>query len=84
MQLPVVVIISCICRICKSEYRSLLKATACCKEAKAIDRREKAARQDELPVKFKTRQSNLGQFHHHEIDWQNLLSELEEFKKSQF
>jgi len=83
MQLPVVVIIGCVCRICRSEYQSLLVATACCKEAKALDRRKTTDSIENTGVKFKTRQSKLGQFHHHEIDWQNLLSELEEFKKSQ-
>ena len=76
-------LVSCRCRICRSEYQSLLVATACCKGAKALDRRKTPDSILMPGVKFKNQQSKLGQFHHHEIDWQNLLLELEEFKKSQ-
>lgn len=79
------VVTSCTCRICGSQYHSLLEATACCKKEKALDR---LARMDTQPilkkgVKFKSQQSKLGQFHHHELDWQNLLLELDKFKESQ-
>jgi len=81
MQLPVVVIIGCVCRICKVEYPSLLVATKCCKEAKMASRTKCDAPGTTIQ-KSTDRQKKLTEFHHHEIDWQNLLSELEEFKKS--
>ncbi len=83
MQLPMVVT-SCSCRICKSQYDSLLEATSCCKKEKALDR---LARMDTQPilkkgVKFKSHQAKLGEFHHHEIAWRELLSALYENGKS--
>ncbi len=81
MQLPMVVV--CTCRICRSEYQSLFVATKCCSEAKRLDRRKTTDSILNIGVKFKSQQSKLGQFHHHELEWQNLLLELEEFKNSQ-
>ena len=76
-------VVSCTCRICRSEYRSLLVATKCCSEAKRLDRRNTTDSILNIGVKFKSQQSKLGQFHHHELAWQNLLLALEEFKRSQ-
>jgi len=53
-------LVSCTCRICRSEYRSLLQATACCKEAKALDRRKTPDSILITGVKFKTYQLQFG------------------------
>lgn len=78
-------VVSCTCRICRSEFRSLIEATVCCKHLKMLRRSSTEESTPDLilnkGVKFKTQQSKLGQFHLHEIAWRNLLLELEEFKK---
>ena len=53
-------LVSCTCRICRSEYQSLLEATACCKEAKALDRRKTPDSILITGVKFKTHQLQFG------------------------
>lgn len=40
--------------------------------------RRRAEVKQVVPVKFKTEQSRLGEFNHHELDWQKLLSDLKE------
>lgn len=77
-----IMICSCKCRICKTEYQSLLVSTACCREAKALDRRNTT---DSILISddgSESKQSKLKEFTHHELDWKNLLLELEEFNKS--
>lgn len=69
-----VVIMGCRCRICGRIYNSLLRSTACCREMK-MKRKVDVVEQ---PVKFKTSQAKLKEFHPHEIAWQELLSELRE------
>ncbi len=77
-------VVVCTCRICRSEYRSLLEATSCCSEAKRLDRRKTTDSILNIGVKFKTQQSKLGQFEHYEILSETFYRlELEEFKKSQ-
>ena len=72
----------CRCRICRIEYSSLLVSTACCREAKALDRRKTTDLILKTGVKFKTQQTNLDRSTAKSWEWVNLLTELEKFKKS--
>jgi hypothetical protein len=83
LAMGLLMLVSCKCRICKQEYQSLLVSTARCREAKALARRKTT---DSILISGEVRrsiQSRLEQYHHHELDWINLLLELDEFKKNQ-
>ena len=60
LAMGLLMLVSCTCRICRSEYQSLLEATACCKEAKALDRRKTTDSILITGVKFKTHQLQFG------------------------
>ena len=81
LAMGLLMLVSCRCRICHAVYQSLLYSTACCKEAKLASRSRSVAPGSTHRTLFDP-QMKLKQFHHHELDWQNLLRELEEFKKS--
>ena len=53
-------LVSCTCRICRSEYQSLLQATSCCKEAKMNRRSADSLKTCPQTVKFKTHQLQFG------------------------
>lgn len=72
----------CSCRICGSQYSSLLLSTACCKEAKALDRRKTTDSILKTGVKSISLQTNLDRSSEDSWEWVNLLLELEKFKKS--
>jgi hypothetical protein len=72
----------CSCRICRSQYSSLLVSTACCKEAKALDRRKTTDSILKTGVKSISQQTNLDRSTEKSWEWVNLLLELEKFKKS--
>ena len=68
-------VVACTCRICKTEYRSLLVATSCCQHLKM---KRKRVYLEIRSVQETDRQSKLGEFHHHNLDWKKLISELRE------